>query len=389
MRRKGTRKPASPPRLRIAQAIASRAWGGRERTPLLLAKGLRDRGHEVTVWADPASPAAEEARRLGLPLFPFRWKGHLHPGGILQILSDLKAADPHLLHLHLSKDLWMTVPALYGSRWRNPLFLTKHVGSYIKKSDPLHAWLYRRVDRVFTCSDVIRRNVIETTTVPAERVEVSYAPVDMERFQFSGEQRRKTRLPWRVREGQPVVGMVARLSPGKGHEILMQAAALLHADMPDVRFRMAGDTSPNEVSYKEELLNLRDRLGLREVFEYVGYVPDVPGFLSATDLVVHTARAEAFGLAAVEALACGRPVVGRAGEGLDEILGDGKGCVRVRSDDPAEWAAAIGGLLRNKPHYLRLAYQARKSAARFSLETLALWHEVRYIEALRQKGILT
>jgi glycosyltransferase involved in cell wall biosynthesis len=374
--------------LRIAQAIASGAWGGRERTPVLLARGLRALGHEVAVWADPDFPAAAEARRRGLPVVPFRWRGRLHPGGILQVARELREKAPQVLHLHFAKELWMAVPAAAWAGWRGPLFLTKHVGSYVVKKDPLHAWLYRRVDRVLTCSDVIRRNVIATTPVPERKVAVSYAPVDMDAFRFDPVARRRVRRAWGAREGRPVVGMVARLSPGKGHETLLQAAALLRASIPDVIFRMAGDASVAEAAYRERLLRLRDELGLSGAFEFEGYVPDVPAFLSGLDLVVHAAKAEAFGLAAVEAMACGRPVVGRAGEGLDEIIVGGKGGVLVGSDDPARWAAVMRDVLTRRSLHLRLAYQARRAAERFSLERLTKDHEKAYDVSLAEKGIL-
>ncbi len=377
-----------PAKLRIVQAISSHAWGGRERVPLLLARGLRDRGHDVSIWADPDAPAAAEAVRLGFPLHPFRWKGHGSFGAIRQIVRNLQIADPQVLHLHMTKDLWMTVPALQWAGWKNPLFLTKHVGSSVRKKDPLHEWLYRRVDRVFTCSSVIRKNVLATTPVSAEKVEVSYAPVDMDLFRFDAEKRKQVRASWNVRKHQWVVGMASRISPGKGHETLMKAAALIRAECPEVRFRMAGSPAHEEASYQRDLLKMRDRLGLKGIFEYGGYVSDVPGFLSASDLVVHAAQAEAFGLAAVEALACGRPVVGRAGEGLDEILDEGAGGIRVDSDDPILWATALKNLLKNKKQYQVLSRRARKSAMRFSLQTLVLRQERAYIEALRQKGIM-
>jgi len=379
-------KTARRERLRIAQAIASDAWGGRERTPLLLARGLRARGHEVSVWADPDAPAAAEARRLEIPLLPFRRKGHLNPGGILQVSRALSAFKPQVLHLHHTRDLWMAVPGLAGSGWKGPLFLTKHVGSSVVKRDFLHAGLYRRVDRVLTCSRVIRRNVLETTPVAPERVEVSYAPVDLDLFRFDPAARGRVRRAWGVREGRLVVGMVARLSPGKGHEILMQAATLLSAAFPGVMFRMAGDASPSEAGYKARLLGMRDSLGLADRFLFDGYVPDVPAFLSGLDVVVHSAKAEAFGLAAVEAMACGRPVVGRAGEGLEEIIVNGRGGLLVDSDDPAAWARALRDVLGKKSLYLRMAYQARKAVERFSLEKLAKDHENWYLEALASRG---
>lgn len=306
----------------------------------------------------------------------------------MQVLRALSAASPDVLHLHLTKDLWPVVPALSLAPWRGPLFLTKHVGSYVVKRDPLHSWLYRRVDRLFTCSDVIRRNVIETTPVAADRVVVSYAPVDLDLFRFDPAARRRVRKAWGLQEGVPVVGMVARLSPGKGHETLLEAAAILKATHPALRFKMAGNAAPDEAAHQDALLRKRDELGLSGVFDFEGYVPDVPSFLSGIDLAVHTAKAEAFGLAAVEAMACGRPVVGRAGEGLDEILGGGRGGILVPSDDPARWAKALAEVLGRRSLFLKLAFQARRVSERFSLKRLARFHESAYYELLERKAIL-
>lgn len=139
-----------------------------------------------------------------------------------------------------------------------------------------------------------------------------------------------------------------------------------------MRFRVVGKCSSSEKWYFERLLKLRKELGLEKFFVFEGYVPDVAKFLSATDLVVHAAEAESFGMAVIEAMACGRPTAVRRGGGLAEILetepGKAQGGLVLDTDIPQQWAAALDKVLRSPALMAKFRKETRKIALRFSLE---------------------
>jgi glycosyltransferase involved in cell wall biosynthesis len=359
-----------------------------ELAPLLLAQGLQKKGQQVSIWTDPGTFLGKKTLEGRFQVQPFHYHGYFSPRGIREIREALVKEKPDLIHLHNTRDLPVVVPALKISGWRGPLLLTKHVASNIVKKDILHRWLYRRLDYLLTCSDFIRKNVLETCPVAADKVETSYVPVDLQRFRFSRQARVKLRRSWGW-EKNTIVGMVARVTPGKGHELFLRVAGKLVQKDPRVRFRLTGLHSPGEKWFFLEMLALRKKMGLEKSVILEDRVDDVPGFFSALDLVLHTAPAESFGMAVAEAMACGRPVVVRRGGGVAEILeadeGKARGGLVIDGSDPEVWADRVSGLLRSKALMGKLGRETRKMVARFSLD---LWVEnhLRWYRKLLGRG---
>lgn len=387
------RKPAPLPTrrpLRVVQTVTSDGWGGRERVPLLLARELRMAGHWTEVWADPKTPTYREAERWGLPVRPLPFKGYVAPLEWGRVAGQLREAVPDVVHAHAGRDLWSLVPALWSASSHASLVLSQHVGNARPKKDPFHRALYGRVDLVMACSEVIRRNVLRTCAVPSERCRTAYAPVDLDVFRFDATARRQWRRKWRLGPRHPVVGFVGRLSDGKGHLLVLETASLLRKRFPNLRFKLAGGPTPGQEHYVDFLKAEVRRRGLEKVVEFTGYLDgssDVAGFLSALDVALHPAGAEAFGMAVVEAMACGRPVVVRDGEGAAETVRglDGKlrGGLLVADGEAASWAESIAKVLKDGKLRARLAREARSAADRFSLKRFVRFHLDAYRE-LRQ-----
>ncbi len=351
--------------------LASRGEGGRELAPLLLASGLHRKKAQASIWADPDSFLGQKAAQEGLLTQAFRFRGYCHPRGIGEIRRALEREQPDVIHLHHTQDLWAVVPALALSGWRGPLVLSKHVASAIKKKDFFHNRLYRRVDLMLSCSEFVRQNVLETCSVPPEKVLTAFMPVDTNEFRFEAGIRKKLRSSWGWDRNE-VIGMVSRITPRKGLELFLKSAAKLLTQRPQTRFVVVGKGLPKENWYSEMLMTLRRSLGLEDKFIFQGYVPSVSGFLSSMDLVVHMAEAESFGMAVTEAAACQRPVIVRRGGGLAEILEDGPGKTQgglvLDTDDPQEWAASMERVLGSKALLAKFGRETRKIASRFSLE---------------------
>jgi glycosyltransferase involved in cell wall biosynthesis len=258
------------------------------------------------------------------------------------------------------------------------LVFSQHVGNARAKKDPLHRLLYGRVDLLLACSDKIRSNALATCPLPGSRCRTAYAPVDLRSFRFDPRARAGWRRGWALGPRGFAVGFAARLTPGKGHDRVLEVAESLAGRSPQVRFFLAGGPSPGEEAFAESLREGIRRRGLEGRVTLVGYVDAVPGFLSALDLVLHPARAEAFGMAVVEALACKRPVLALDGEGAAEILrGRGKtvrgGCL-LAEDRTEAWADAILRLGRDRGLRDRWSREARAVAGRFSLERFVGLH---------------
>ena len=162
------------------------------------------------------------------------------------------------------------------------------------------------------------------------------------------------------------VGFVGRLERVKGCEAFVRAAALLAADHPDVRFVIAGTGSRARA-----LRALAAELGMAGRVEFVGYVESVGPLLAALDVLVVPSLSEASGLAAMEALALGVPVVASRVGGLPEVVADGGTGLLVPPGDVAAIAGAVTRLLDDPAMARSLAAAgARRVEERFALDQM-------------------
>lgn len=159
----------------------------------------------------------------------------------------------------------------------------------------------------------------------------------------------------------PVVGMLARLDPVKGHDQLLDAAALLKPRWPALKVRCAGQGQ------------LGDRLkwqlkpaGLDAVVEFTGYVADKWAFLASCRVgVVASTGSEAVSRASLEWMAAGRPVVATRVGGIPDLVEHENTGLLVSPGDPAALAAAVESLLKNPARAAECGAAARERWKRY------------------------
>ncbi len=161
----------------------------------------------------------------------------------------------------------------------------------------------------------------------------------------------------------PTLLFVGRLDPIKGIDLLLESVALLRT--PAQLLVVGGDPAGDP-----EVERLRARaaaLGLAERVRFPGAVPqtDLPTYYHAADAVVISSRYESFGLVAVEALACGAPVVASAAGGLPSVVRDGENGLLVRWRSAQAFAERIDSLLSDDALRTRLRANARASVEQF------------------------
>lgn len=182
-------------------------------------------------------------------------------------------------------------------------------------------------------------------------------------------------------EGTPMVGVVGRLEPEKGHPTLIDAWPLILRAVPAARLLVVGEGSRREaLEAQAEALGLLGtgtppsdggpRPGATVVF--TGRREDVPSVTAALDVAVLPSYREAQGLAVLEAMALGRPVVASDVGGIPEMIEDGVNGVLVPPHDPPALAAAIVRVLTDHPFADTIARRGREVAhERYGLATMA------------------
>jgi glycosyltransferase involved in cell wall biosynthesis len=224
---------------------------------------------------------------------------------------------------------------------------------------PIRA-LYGGADAFASISRDIER---ETLACGVDRERVWYLPnaIDMTHFR-PAEPGERDRL--RHQHGLPIDRViclfVGRLSREKGLLDLLEAWRLLQ---PSEAFLVIAGPDMTGHAWDAGVPGRAfvERHGLRESVRFVGPLADVAPMIKASDLVVQPSHFEALGLSAIEALACGVPLVASAVGGLLDFLVDGENASLCPPHDPAALAACLGPLLSDTTARARLASHARES----------------------------
>ncbi len=166
--------------------------------------------------------------------------------------------------------------------------------------------------------------------------------------------------------GLPLLLFVGRLDPIKGIDLLLESVASMN--IPAQLLVVGGD--PQRPGGDPEIERLREwagKLGIGDRVYFPGAIPqaELPTYYRAADALVVTSRYESFGLVAVEALACGTPVVAAPVGGLTSVVRDGENGLLTRWRSPAAFAERLDELLTDDALRLRLRAQARPSVERF------------------------
>jgi glycosyltransferase involved in cell wall biosynthesis len=193
--------------------------------------------------------------------------------------------------------------------------------------------------------------------------------------------REPVRREWDLAEDEPAVGIVGRVSPGKGHEHFVEAARQLTVAGVAARFFVVGAPMvPSDGGHAERLRRAVAAAGLEPRLRFTGRRSDIPRVMRALDVLVMASDAEACGRVLVEAMASGTAIVATGSGGTPELVRDGQEGLLVAPRDPGALARAVRRLVED-PGYRERLGKAGMTRARteFGLER----HLARTLEVYR------
>jgi glycosyltransferase involved in cell wall biosynthesis len=313
--------------------------GGAQRIIRALHAGLGGAGIESHILGLLAQEDddLDGARSLGLKT-PYR------PAAAAGIYRYLRAGvgPADLVHAHLfPPNFYLSALKLAGAVPCR-MICTEHSTSNRRRRHPIGKWIdavtYAGFDRIVAISEGAGAELAGWKPGLADKTVVirNGARLRFDRFTERGSRER------------PVIVSIGRLHRIKNYRNALRAVALL--DDLDFRYRIAGEGT--EAGPLRELCR---ELGLESRVEFLGYVPEPSDLLAAGDLFLIPSHWEGFGLAAVEAMNAGLPVVASDVPGLREIVAGEPPCgILVDPDSPAAIAAGLRQLLLSPE--LRLQY---------------------------------
>lgn len=209
-------------------------------------------------------------------------------------------------------------------------------------------------------------------TVERSRWLVLHNGLDLGRYVPSEQLRREFRNSHGLAECI-VVGVACALRPRKQVEHLIEAAA--NISNPNLRVLLAGGAMLGDEEYGARLVEFgKSKLGPR--FQYLGYLDDLRPMCNGLDLFINTSREESFGIAPLEAMACGCPVVGYDSKAVDEVVLPEGGQI-VSQDDRQQLTRAISEWIGDGERLATSRELARRQATRFDIAEISeqLWRD--------------
>ena len=363
---------------RVWIASMGMSVGGAERVVLMLAEGLRARGHAVAV-SGAAGPLDDELGRLGVERLVLAERRR-SPLGVLEHAARIGAAvrswRPTVVHAHnvrMTAVAGLAARAARGPR-RPPVVTTFHgidQGEY-----GAAARILRAADAVACVSDDLAEG-LRARRFPGARLLVIHNAAPPPPAMTEA---RHAELAAELRDGDGPLGVaVGRLVPQKNHERLLEAVARLD---PGVRVWVVG-----EGELRPALERRAHELGVDGRVRFAGLRRDAAEIIAHADLLVFSSDWEGLSVAAQEALAAGTPVVSTPVQGMAELL-EGRAGIVAREPTADALAEALGDALGDPARRAAMAAAAREIAGRYTVDAMLDEYERLYGRAIaaRQRG---
>ena len=310
--------PLMPPLQRplaVAEVMLSKGFGGAERSFVDTCLALAERGHRVLAVCETRFERRGDLEAAdGVAVRAVRCRGRWDRWCTRSIRRAVADFGADVTHSHLARAAWMAGVALRGAGV--PLVCKMH--NYAKLAN------YAAVDH-FIGTTPDQRRYLREAGIADDRISV------IPNF---------SRVPAAASPREPQDGplrliTLGRLHEVKGHDVLLRALRLAVDGGADVRLTVGGDGDE-----AAPLRRLCGELGLADRVEFAGRQTDASAFLDGGDVFVLPSRSESFGIALLEAMARGLPVVSTRTKGPWQILGE-DGAWWADCEDPASLAAAI------------------------------------------------
>lgn len=384
----------------VADVSAEKVLGGAERMLVHHVRALKDSEHQLTVLSRQPQPDAPLQVNLGDGVREYRlpFSGDKGPRGLMQLRSEAvgwwrqHSAQFDVVVAEQPFVIW----ALLHAGCRLPRLQVCHSFAFQEYATRhgldwslrhrivtaamcrLEAGIYRSAHRLLVLSRHMQRELDACFAIPAQAVALAPGGVELPLPMKEGQRAEVRReLGWKG----PVVVTLRNMVPRTGVDLLVQAAAILRHEMPDVRWCVMGSGA-----LLESLKWLAAQIGVDDIIEFSGYMPEqevVRRMQAADAFMIPTRSLEGFGLVTIEANACGLPVVATPVGGNVEVASSSEDNCVAEAVSPEALAKAMLSLLgRQDAHEKRAGRLRKHMAEHFSWPD----HDRRFLDAVGEIG---
>lgn len=347
--------------MRVLHVITDLRTGGAEKlmVDLLPMLNTDDVKAELCVLNGEETPFLRMLRETGISIHSFGNKPEYYNfRHLLRLIKLAKGYD--IIHTHnTAPQLFGAIASLFvGKNW----ITTEHTTTSHRRVwwyRPIERWMYNRYKRIICISDAARDSVVSISKKSSHRIAVVPNGIDLDRFKQASPIGKSA--IGRPEKSKIVLLMVGRYSYQKDQATVIRAMSLLPGNT-ELWLAGYGETESALRRLIEER-SLEDRVFL------LGMRTDVPQLLKASDIVVQSSHIEGFGMAAVEGMAAGKPVVASDVDGLLKVV-DGAG-VLFKNGDEYDLANKIVEIMSHPKVCNALIKSCEERAAHYGISRMA------------------
>ncbi len=387
---------------KVVHIITRMILGGAQENTLLTCEGLLRSGPwDVTLVTGPAigpeGELIERALRNGVPtIIVPELRRAVNPwrdaASAAKLVSIVRGLRPAIVHTHSSKAGILgrlaaraaRVPVIVHTIHGLPFY--DYQGRVAHEAFALSERVAARCcDRLVCVADAMAQKALAAGVGRPELYVTVYSGMEVEAFLNAGSSRGAVRREFGFREGDIVIGKIARLFDLKGHKYVLEAAREILSRCPRARFLFVGDGI-----LRDRLQKQAARLGVADRVVFAGLIDasHIPTMISAMDIVVHASLREGLARVLVQALLCAKPVVSYDVDGACEVIADGRTGRLVPPESVRELAEAVLDLIERPDHAAQMAREGRRRVRdAFRAETMVGRLERIYRELLSAKGL--
>jgi glycosyltransferase involved in cell wall biosynthesis len=359
--------------LKILHIDPERHWGGGEAQVFGLLSYLAERGHRNDLLTHPDGRLFRKSQVLSVRTIPLVVRNDVDLRPVPRLRRLIRDEKYDIIHFHTKRAHALSFWLSRGAP-RPKCVVTRRM-DYPETNNWYTRCLYnQKVEGVVAISQKIFELLVQAGVEP-EKIRLIHDGIDPRPFESTPNSRD-------MHTECVVVGMAAVLEERKGHRFVLEAARRLKAQGCRIQYRLAGDGS-----LRQSLEKSATKLGLKDDVQFLGFVSDIPAFLSQVDIFVLPSLFEGLGVSVLEAMAAEKPVIASRVGGLMEVVRDGTTGFLVSPGDAEGLANAIAKLAGDRSLSREMG---KKGKARlnehFTLAQMASKNEAYYYGLLGKNG---
>ncbi|MFQ5507051.1 MAG: glycosyltransferase [Planctomycetota bacterium] len=331
--------------MRILHVLAERGFSGGEHQLLAVLGHLKSRGHESVLALNKGAAFHEHGLNLGLQVYEIPMRNDVDLAAMLKLRSLFRSSSPDLVHLACSRSHKLGGLAGAAGRSRPPIVVTRRM-DYPLGGSLYRRWLYRKaIDGVVVISEGVMEEVRKLGVDP-DRVHLIHDGVDTNAIERATDAAARAGGRCELElEDRDVLGLtLASLHRRKGLDVLVNALRRLGAPASGRLVWVIAGEGPMRRGLLEQAVTLPDGVELK----IQDKVEPPTRLLAAADLFCLPSRNEGLGVALLEAMAAGLPVVASKVGGMREVVVSEESGFLVPVEDGAALAKALARLLEDR-----------------------------------------